>query len=108
MPQIVIKGMEEKDVMALSAKLPAQLSAIVGAPEDWFSVEYLPSRFYFGGVLVSHDPLIQVWWFDRGQEVQDRVAESIDRLCRQLGYQQIEIFFLPLEKSAYYENGQHY
>ena len=108
MPQIVIKGMKEEDVAAISGPLTARLSQIVEAPEDWFSVEFLPTRFYFGGVLTAHDPLIQVWWFDRGQQVQDAVARAIDQLVRERGYEQIEISFHPLETKNYYENGEHY
>lgn len=108
MPQIIIKGATPGTVAHISAPLTKELGRIMDTPEDWFSVEYLPTRFFFGGVEISHDPIVEVKWFDRGQPVQDAAAKAIDTLLRAEGYQQIEIHFTPLSKPAYYENGEHY
>lgn len=53
-------------------------------------------------------PLIQVNWFDRGQTVQDAAAQAIDHAVRSTGYEQIEIFFVVLDETKYYENGNHF
>ncbi len=108
MPQIVIKGMKELEVAQISGDIARELAAVSGVAQDWFSVEYLPSVFYVDGVKVDHYPMIKVYWFDRGQELKDSCAKVIDNIVRKLGYEQIEIFFVPLAKADYYENGEHY
>lgn len=108
MPQIIFKAVTEQTVAAISTDLTAQLSQIIDTPEEWFSVEYHPHVFYCKGEKVAHTPMVQVWWFERGQETQDLVAVAIDRLLREQGYTHIEISFHPLERPKYYENGEHY
>lgn len=108
MPQIIIKGMKKEDVKVVSKDLVDELQNIVECPRDYFTLEVPETIYISDGDEIAGNPLIQVKWFDRGQEVQDRVAAAITSHIRQVGYQQVEIFFILLEKNRYYENGEHY
>ncbi|HMM22309.1 MAG TPA: DUF1904 domain-containing protein [Selenomonadales bacterium] len=108
MPQIIIRGMDEAPVKAISGGLVDELTEIVGCPRDYFTIELLPSIFIADGKAVEGTPFVQVNWFDRGQAVQDRAAAAIDRHIRGAGYRQTDIFFLVLQEQKYYENGRHY
>ncbi len=108
MPQVIFKGIKKQDVAEISKHLPKMLEQASEIPADWFTVEYIETLFFSGGDLVSSYPIVQVNWFDRGQDIKDKVAKEITKATASVGYNQIEIFFIPLEKQSYYENGEHY
>lgn len=107
MPQLIIKGMKKGDVKLISKDLVDELHSIVGCPRDYFTLEVPETAYISDGEEIVGSPLIQVNWFDRGQEVRDCTAAAITRHIHQVGYQNVEIFFVLLEKNSYYENDQH-
>lgn len=108
MPQIIIKGMELDKVKAISTPLVDELQEIIGCPRDYFIIEAVGSNFIMDGKQTEISPVVQVNWFDRGQEVQDEAAAAICRHIRSSGYSHVETFFTVLEKNKYYENETHY
>lgn len=108
MPQIIIKGMELDKVKAISTPLVDELQEIIGCPRDYFTIEAIVSAFIMDGKQTEISPLVQVNWFDRGQEVQDKAAAAICQHIISSGYSHVEIFFTVLEKNKYYENETHY
>ena len=76
---------------------------------DNFTLELPSSTFVFNGEEIEAFPLIEVKWFERGQEIRDRFAKqaittyvngfwtSRSRGC----------FFYGFPESAYYINGKH-
>jgi len=107
MPQFLIKGMKVEEVQRISTKMLNELEEIIGCPRDYFRIEYVDSTLIKDGAILKGCPLVQVNWFDRGQEVQDKVAVSITQNIQSAGYEQVEIFFIILERNKYYENGKH-
>lgn len=102
-----IRGIEETKVKEASAVLVDELSAIVGCPRDYFTLELVQSIYIMDGERTSQQPIIEVLWFDRGQEVQDQAATCItNHLKGDLDY--LEVFFIPLQEKNYYENGVHF
>lgn len=108
MPQLIIKGMEPDKIKRVSTPLIDELQEIIGCPRDYFTIEAVNSVFIMDGQLQQINPFVQVNWFDRGQEVQDRVAAAIYRHVLLAGYSQVETFFVVLEENRYYENQKHY
>jgi Domain of unknown function (DUF1904). len=108
MPQIIIKGMELDKIKAISKPLVDELQLIVGCPRDYFTIEAVAGAFIMDGKQVEISPLVQVKWFDRGQEAQDKTAAVICRHIMSAGYSHVETFFTVLEESKYYENEIHY
>ena len=108
MPQLIIRGMKKEHIQVISKPLVDELTNIVGCPRDYFTIEFVETCYIKDGLDVDGSPLIQVNWFDRGQSVQDAAAQAIDRWVRSTCYEQIEIFFVVLEETKYYENGSHY
>jgi hypothetical protein len=53
---------------------------------------------------------VEVLWFDRGQEVKDKVAVVITEQIRSaLGKElDVAVIFIALEPASYYDNGSHY
>ena len=106
MPHIIIKGMNALDVQKISKKMIDELEIIIDCPREYFTLEVSESIFIVDGERVSKDPFIQINWFDRGQEVQDKTAAAITEHICNAGYKNVEMFFIVLERNKYYENGK--
>ena len=108
MPQIICKGLKEEEVIGLSLTLSEKLAEIMDTPKDWFLFEHIERKCYVAGNSLIGDPIIDIWWFDRGQEIKDLTAKAVDSDIRALGYNQIEVVFHQCIHESYYENGEHY
>ena len=106
MPHIMIKSMDVVDVQKISKAMIDELEIIIDCPREYFTLEVVESTFIVDGEKVSKDPFIQVNWFDRGQEVQDKTAAAITKHICSAGYENVEMFFIVLDRNKYYENGK--
>ena len=106
MPQIIVKGITQEQCAELSVKAAPELAAIVGCPSDWFVFDLIHSRFYDENGRTKHCPVVQVWWFERPMEVQDRVAKYLHSQFEKMGFHADQISFHIFEEDRYYENGK--
>lgn len=107
MPMLRIRGIQMPKIKQVSRDLVNDLAMIVGCPKDYFTLECMHTTFILEGKEVEPPAIIEVVWFDRGQEVQDKVAECITKYFG-AGISCLEVYFVPLKESSYYENGQHF
>lgn len=110
MPHIRCRGVQREIVVAISETLVEQLADLTKAPAAHFTVEYIPSEFIatrFGGQAY---PFIELFWFDRGQEMQDAAAKLITSIVKQAVGNDAEVAIVvqPLSRNSYYDNGEHY
>ena len=98
MPQIIFKGVEKKDVNKVSEILPKFLSEVTNTPIDYFIIERPETVYYFGGY-----PLIEVIQFDRGKDIEKKIAKIISDEVKKCGYKECEVYFTHIEKENYYE-----
>jgi hypothetical protein len=108
MPQLKIRGIETKKICNISTDLIDELEKIVNCHRDYFTIECITSTFIKNGKVFEGYPFVEVVWFDRGQETQDRVAKSITKFIHNSGYENIDVFFTTLQENLYYENGEHF
>ncbi len=110
MPHLRFRGIAREPLARLSGQLVQDLSTLTGAPVAHFTLELVASEFIIAGQTVPGYPFVELMWFDRGQEVQDQAAQLITRAVKaQLGdAQDVAVVVLPLARTAYYDNGQHY
>lgn len=108
MPQIKIRGIATEIVRKLSMQLINELAVLTQSPRDYFTLEVIHSTFVMDGEVVPGYPFVEIAWFDRGQEIQDQVAQFISRSLEEAGCPNVDIMFTVLEKPRYYENGEHY
>ena len=112
MPHIRIRAMTEDNVKSLSQVLPKELSQIMNTSEDNFTVEKVQTVFYRNGSVVHDgqgDPMIEIQWFDRGQEVKAASAKKVTELVHSLTKAEyIAVVFFDLPKTDYFENGTHF
>ncbi|HAX72521.1 MAG TPA: DUF1904 domain-containing protein [Firmicutes bacterium] len=107
MPMLKIKGITQAEVLQVSKSLIDELARIIGCPRDYFTIELVNNNFIMDGEVVAPPTMIEVYWFDRGQTVQDEAAQCItahfqkERDC-------LDVVFYSIEHRCYYENGQHF
>ena len=109
MPHIRIRAVSESAVKKLSSSLPSELAAVMQTSVDNFSMELIQTRFFRDEKAIEGDPMIEVLWFERGQEIRDKSAKKITELVRQVHpAEYISVVFTALAENSYYENGEHF
>lgn len=92
----------------MSKGLTDELQALLDVPREYFTIEHVDSMFIMDGKVAAEYPIINVYWFDRGQVIEEKVAKIITRHVQAAGYKDVDVIFTILEKSRYYENGEHF
>ena len=110
MPHLRFRALEPQTVQAISETLVDELQPLMACPREDFTLEYLFSTFFFDGEVSAAYPFIEVCWFNRGQEVQDQVAQIITDKVRDVLQKEVDVavVFTALNPNEYYDNGQHY
>jgi len=108
MSALRLKSIDSKKVFVISKDLVDELQELIQCPRDYFSIELSQSSFIFDGEFVEGPPEVDVFWFDRGQEIQDKTAKIITKHIDSIGYKNVDVIFHTLEESRYYENGEHF
>ena len=62
--------------------------------------------FYDENGRIKHCPVVQVWWFERPMEIQDKVAKYLHNQFEKMGFYADQISFHIFEEDRYYENGE--
>jgi phenylpyruvate tautomerase PptA (4-oxalocrotonate tautomerase family) len=110
MPHIRCRGIEREKVVEFSEHLVEQLAELTKSPAAHFTIEYIPAEFIatrFGGHAY---PFIELFWFDRGQNMQDAAAQLITSVVKAALGDVVDVAVVvnPIERTNYYDNGQHY
>lgn len=109
MPHIRIRAVPPQIIQKLSETLPEKLSVAINTSVDNFTIESVSTVFYEKGRVIESYPFIEVLWFFRSQEIQDRCARIITEQVKALtSADDVVVIFRALEKSTYYENGDHF
>lgn len=108
MPIIKLKAIELKKALEISKELIDELQELVKCPRDYFNLSVDTATYIRDGKIVEGPTMVEVSWFDRGQEVQYKAAKIITKYINLVGYENVDVIFFPLNKSNYYENGEHF
>jgi hypothetical protein len=108
MPLIRLRAMEPKKICIVSKGLIDELQQLLQCPREYFQLEVIHSTFVEDGEFVNGNPIVEVSWFDRGQEIQDKAAVIITKYIQSIGYGSVDVIFTALVEKKYYENGKHF
>ena len=103
MPQLIFKGVKKNDVKEMNNSLPYKLAEISDTPVDYFTIEVPETTYFFDGKEFEMYPLIEVIQFDRGVEVEEKMAKEIQNHVKKFDYSECEVYFTHIEKENYYE-----
>ena len=110
MPHLRFRAVSVDTLQQISTSLLADLCALTGGKPEFVTLECVASTQVRDGANDAGFPFVELVWFERPQEVQDAAAALITRhLKGVLGEQTyVVVQVLPIVKSHYYSNGQHY
>lgn len=110
MPHFRFRAVESQTVKSLSKTLIDDLEDLMKSPRGDFTFEYIHTDFYHEGAVNSAYPFVEILWFDRGQDVKNRVAEVVTQQVReQIGADvDVAVIFTALTPDSYYDNAEHY
>lgn len=108
MPHIRFRGVEAEDIKKISKELIDNLESIIGCPRDYFVIEVVNSLFISEGREFKGYPFVEVAWFKRSQEIQDKAAEEITKAVGTFSSSTIDVAFTEYKEDSYYENGKHF
>jgi hypothetical protein len=106
MPHLVIRGVSIEEMKRISKPLVNELAEICECGTDNFTFEVPHSTFVFDGEEIPVFPLIEVKWFERGQEARDKFAQAVTKHIMSTSVIEVEIAFIPFSEPAYYINGE--
>lgn len=107
MPHIRIRSISEKHVQNLSKILPKELAQSMETSEDNFTFELISTKYFSNGKVKKSYPYIEVYWFERSQEIKEKSAKIITDYVRKLTKaEDIAVVFTPIQKNDYFENGK--
>ncbi len=108
LPILKFKAIDLKDVCTISKPLIDALQELLQCPREYFNLEVIRSDYVSNGEIVPGSPIVEVYWFDRGQEVQDQAARIIRKYIHSMAYSDVDVIYFSLDENKYYENGQHF
>lgn len=108
MPALKLKSIDENKALSISKRLIDELQELIQCPREYFSIELVESKFIMDNKFVKGPKMVDVFWFDRGQEVRDKAANIITKCFNSIGYKSVDVIFHSLEQDKYYENGEHF
>jgi hypothetical protein len=108
MPQVRIKGITPESVKLISKEIIDSIATLTGCPREHVEIDVILTRALADNLEIEANPFVEVYWFDRGQEITDKVAKALTKLVQTLGIQNIDIAFHLFQKNLYYENGEHF
>ncbi|MBP1157400.1 MULTISPECIES: DUF1904 family protein [unclassified Paenibacillus] len=106
MPHIIVRGVPVEQMCLISKTLVEDLAVVCECGTDNFMIECIHTTSVFDGEIVESYPFIEVAWFERGQSIRDRVAQTITMHVRSLGIPEVEIAFIAYREDSYYINGE--
>lgn len=109
MPHLRFRAVEPHIVKTLITPLLDELSTLLKASRSAFSFELINTQ-YFSEVEVYPNPMVEILWFAREQDIQNQVAKSItNQMQLLLGVDvSIAVVFIPMLRSDYYLDGKHF
>lgn len=109
MPHLRFRAITTEQTQKLSQDLLPELAQVIGTAEDNFTFEQVPTEYFFGGKKIQSYPFVEVSWFARSQDIQDKTAAFITEKVKAItNVEDVIVVFQELEKTSYYENSKHF
>lgn len=110
MPHLRVRGLSFDELESVADILIESMAEITDTPNSHFTLEYQPTTYLVMGGASPAYPFFDILWFDRGDEIKQKVASMIEELFRPLvdSGQDITVLFHDIKGKDYYENGEHF
>ncbi len=107
MPHLMIRNVKKDDFVGKVKELSKKLTEVIKCPEDWITISHVESTttFVAGEDMTNENVFVEIKWFERPKEIQDKVAQICNETFKEDG-RDVMINFVILTKDRYYENGE--
>lgn len=105
MLQIIFRGIDLEEVCPLSRRLINELAAVASCAREEISLESIQTQTVWDGEFIDPPFRVQINWFERGKETQQRLVQVLDDFLCHAGYEGTHIYFVAIEPDQYYVNG---
>ena len=102
MPQIIVKGLPQETVCAMSKLLLNDLAKINETPADYFLFQCDTNPIFIDGKPDAGYPLVEIKQFQRDKAMEEATAKLIIQYIKSLGYTEAEVYYIHLSEAAYY------
>lgn len=107
MPHLKVRGLEKKKLVEKSKEIIDGLTEIIRCDRTWFTIEHVDTEYIFDGKIQEGYSFVELYWFERGKEVKEKVAEFLTRKIKEInGKRDSCIIFFPLLGENYCDNGE--
>ena len=103
MPQLIIKGISKEETNAIASNLAISLADVIKCPKEWISIELAPTEYFNSHSSEESFPVVNIHWFPRPKDMQDKVADLVKKYLFEQGHSRIQIYFHCLDPKGYYE-----
>ena len=103
MPQVIFKGINKDEAISFSSGLAKSLAEAINCPKEWISIELAQAEYFNLHSNEDAFPVVNIYWFARPKEVQDKVAGIVKEYLFNQGYTQLQVYFHRLDPNEYYE-----
>lgn len=93
MPIIKLKEVDVKKALEISTGLIDELEELIKCPRDYFNLSVDTATYINDGKIIEGPTMVEVAWFDRGQEIQDKAARIITKYINLAGYENVDVIF---------------
>ncbi len=107
MPHLKIRGIDKKLIIDNSKEIVDALTEIVKCDRTWFTLEHLETEYIFDGKIIDGYTFIEVYWFERTEEVKKQVANFLTETIKRINNNKdCCVIFFPLTGKNYCDNGE--
>lgn len=109
MPHLRTRALRREHVVELSKGLFDELAELIETPRDNFTLECETTIFIADEQPIESYPIVEILWFERPSEIKKKVADYLTRRLREITKSNdVVVYFHSLEKTHYFENGEHF
>ena len=100
MPRIKVENVPKVLMSVIAPDLVKNFAEAVQCPEEWVTVADSGVTVYTSGY-----PVVDIVWFERPKEIQDKAAEAVAKWLESAGYKRFEIYFHIQDQKRVYSVG---
>lgn len=105
MPFLRFHVVEQKRLERVGERLISEIVNTLGCPRETVVLEVMNSSFVSGADKIQPYAFVEVLYFERPSEQQDKIVQILYDCLKEVGYTESDVHFSYLQKCNYYENG---
>jgi|GEM_PF-4755775 len=103
MPKVIVSGVSKHAMLQAVPRINERLEKELNIPEEWVETELLSCEFFSSKGVVEHCPMIDIYWFNRPQDVCNAAAAIYADELHAEGYDRVILQFIETARNLWYD-----